>query len=786
MPEPIKKRVVLRGAALEILNKRDPQCLIVGPAGTGKSWASLYKMHLMCLLNGACPKDCEKEHEHHLTGMRALMVRKTAKSLTSTGLVTFREQVAADAIAQGLLKWYGGSSERPAQYMYSNGSVIVVGGLDNPDKIMSAEYDLIFIQEATDATVEDWEKCTTRLRNGRVSFQQLLADCNPQQPSHWLKKRCDEGRTVMLHSRHEDNPTLFTEQGELTFKGENYMRTLDNLTGVRKERLRYGRWAAAEGMIYEDWTPANLSDRKQLPPDWPRYWGVDFGYTNPFVWQQWAVDPDGRLYLEKEIYRTKRLVEDHAKDILDVVAPNGKWRYPRPVAILADHDAEDRATLERHLGIGTTAANKNVSEGIQAVQARIKVAGDGLPRLFICRDSLVSVDVELREAGKPTRTAEEVEGYVWKPKPNGTIERPEPDEPLKLNDHGCLVAGTMVLTDRGEQPIEWMRAGERVWTREGWRTVLAAGMTQISAPVLRVELSTGRALIGTGDHPVWVEGQGWVRLDALRYGDRLQAWEELTPLDTAGCCSAATPTPRPAAIGSTTSPASPIGRRGSSAFTSRSGWRRTARSRRATTFTTSTSMRSTTTSPTCAACRRMSTRRSMLLSGRSQASTAPRSAWRIWSGSGRSPRNGTLAMRGARGTVRMVPLRGRGASIARRSVSSVAGDMTRVTRGAMIASVPTPASRRGGARLVSTTWIGSALSVVRRFASTGTPAPSRAPASVLSVTALDRQAPVYNLTVQGAPEFVANGALVHNCDAGRYVTAHLDLAPKMRIRFFNP
>ncbi len=786
MPEPIRKTINLRGAARQILADRSPQVLVVGPAGTGKSFASLYKMHLMCLLNGACPADCEKEHEHALTGMRALMVRKTAKSLTSTGLVTFREQVAADAIAQGLLKWYGGSSERPAQYMYSNGSVIVVGGLDNPDKIMSAEYDLIFIQEATDATVEDWEKCTTRLRNGRVSFQQLLADCNPQQPSHWLKKRCDEGRTVMLHSRHEDNPTLFTEQGELTFKGENYMRTLDNLTGVRKERLRYGRWAAAEGMIYEDWTPANLSDRKQLPLDWPRYWGVDFGYTNPFVWQQWAVDPDGRLYLEREIYRTKRLVEDHAKDILDVVAPQGKWRYPRPVAILADHDAEDRATLERHLGIGTTAANKNVSEGIQAVQARIKVAGDGLPRLFVCRDSLVSVDVELREAGKPTRCAEEVEGYVWKPKPSGTIERPEPDEPLKLNDHSCLAAGAMVLTDRGEQPIEWMRAGDRVWTRKGWRAVLAAGVTQVSAPVLRVELSTGKALTGTGDHPVWVQDRGWVRLDALRYGDRLQAWEEPTPSDMAECCSAATPTPGTVAIGSTTSPASPIDRRGSSAFMRRSGWRRTARSRRATTSTTSTLTRSTITSPTCDACRRMSIRRSMLLSGRSQASIALRSVLRTWSGSGRSPRNGTPVNLAVRGTARTASVRGRGASIAPRTVSSAAASTARARFRALIASAPTLASQRGGVRPALMTWTGSVSSAARRSVSTSTPEPSRAPVSVLSVIELDRPVPVYNLTVQGAPEFVANGLLVHNCDTMRYVVAHLDLAPKMRIRFFNP
>jgi len=319
-----------------------------------------------------------------------------------------------------------------------NGGSIVVGGLDNPDKIMSTEYDVIFIQEATDCTLDDWEKCNSRLRNGRVSFQQLIADCNPQQPSHWLKKRCDSGQTKMLYSRHEDNPRIFDDAGKLTPYGSDYIKRLDGLTGVRKERLRYGRWAAAEGMIFEEWRPeVHLIDRKVLPLDWPRIWGVDFGYTNPFVWQMWAIDPDGRMYLEREIYRTKRLVEDHAKDILDVVTTTSKtgvvtWKYPRPMAVVCDHDAEDRATLERHLEMGTVAADKRVKVGIEAVQMRMRVAGDGLPRMFVCRDSLVSPDLELREAGKPTCYAEEVEGYVWKPGPDG---KPVPDEPLKFNDH---------------------------------------------------------------------------------------------------------------------------------------------------------------------------------------------------------------------------------------------------------------------------------------------------------------------------------------------------------------
>lgn len=400
----------------------------------------------MCLLN---------------PGMRALIVRKTHRSLSATGLVTFREHVLPEALSAGIVHWYGGSGEKPAAYMYSNGSVVVVGGMDQAMKIMSSEYDLIYVQEATEMTPADWEMMTTRLRNGKVSFQQLLADCNPQQPTHWLKKRCDDGRTIMLYARHEDNPRLFTLGPDgmyaVTPEGAAYLERLNALDGVRKLRLLFGQWSAAEGIIYEGWRPEiHLSDRKILPFEWPRIWGVDFGFTNPFVWQMWAIDPDGRLWLEKEIYRSQRLVEDHAKDILDVVTKqDGKtWKYPKPRSIVCDHDAEDRATLVRHLGLGTVAAQKTVSDGIQAMQARLRVQKDGRPRLMVLRDSLVSRDESLVEAGKPIGFVQEIEGYVWEPEADG---KPSKDRPLKLHDHSMDTA-RYVIADQdlhGMTRVRW-------------------------------------------------------------------------------------------------------------------------------------------------------------------------------------------------------------------------------------------------------------------------------------------------------------------------------------------
>ena len=411
-PEPIEFRYKPRGAALAIFKNQSPEVLLSGPAGTGKSVACLNKLYYAA---------------DRWPGMRALIVRQVRASLTETGLVSWEKLVLPPQ--SPVLS--GPSRSQRVVYTFPNGSQVNTGGLDRPDKIMSSEYDLIYVQEATELKEEGWEALSTRLRNGAMPYQQLIADCNPSAPTHWLKKRCETGRTRMLESRHEDNPRLW-QRGDWTPFGREYIAKLDNLTGARKLRLRHGRWAQAEGVVYEAWDAArHVVDPFAIPGDWPRYLSLDFGYTNPFVCQWWARDPDGRLFMYREIYRTKRLVEDHARDVLRIT---DNWtREPQPVAVYGDHDAEDRATFVRHTGLAVRPAVKAVESGIQLVTGRLVPAGDGKPRLFLFRNALVERDPELVDNKRPTCTEEEFDAYVWAKMVDG---KPNKEEPVKEHDHG--------------------------------------------------------------------------------------------------------------------------------------------------------------------------------------------------------------------------------------------------------------------------------------------------------------------------------------------------------------
>ena len=405
-----------RGAARRVLECRDFEVLCEGPVGTGKTYGLLWKAHLAAL---------------KYPGMKALLLRKTQKSLTESAIQTYVQKVLPTA-GYGV-RPFSGNIEEPRSFKYPNGSRFVVAGLDNPGKVMSSEYDIALIFEATQIDVQAWEDITTRLRNGVMPYQQIIADCNPNAPTHWLNQRAIEGKTTRLRSVHQDNPLLWdANAGAWTPFGAEYMARLENLTGVRRKRNLLGLWVAAEGQIYEEWNPEvnMLPATFEIPAEWPRYWCIDFGFVNPFVWQWWAQDPDGRLYLYRQIYETKRLVEDHAMHGLALSKDE-----PRPVAVITDHDAEDRATFERKTGYRTTSAHKSVSDGIQAVASRLKTQADNRPRLYVVEDSVVRRDGELREAGKPTSTEDEFTTYVWD-------ERKE--APVKEDDHGMDATRYMV------------------------------------------------------------------------------------------------------------------------------------------------------------------------------------------------------------------------------------------------------------------------------------------------------------------------------------------------------
>lgn len=379
-------------------------------------------------------------------GSRQFFARATRESMNASVLHDFENDVLPP-------QWKPrGSIETRSKYVFPNGSEIGILGMNKISSVMSSEWDRGVIFEANEVDVDQFEFLNTRL-SGKVAgmYKQLIVDTNPADTSHHIWQRYAEGKMTRIQSYHEDNPRWYNEATrEWTPEGLAYIATLDNLTGWRKARLRHGLWVGAEGMIFEEWNPKlHVIKRKELPRDYKTWWrvrGVDFGFIDPFVCMWCAVDEDGRIYIDREYVRTRLTVSKHAKAINKFTENGSDIQFT-----VADHDAEDRATLEE-ADIDTlpaskpkSASGKNWISHLDAVRERLGAWKGGRPGLFYVEgalDDTGGADQQMRDDKLPCGFVEEITQYVWAEAKPG---QPTKEQPRDKNNHSMDVIRYIVL-----------------------------------------------------------------------------------------------------------------------------------------------------------------------------------------------------------------------------------------------------------------------------------------------------------------------------------------------------
>lgn len=89
----------------------------------------------------------------------------------------------------------------------------------------------------------------------------------------------------------------------------------------------------------------------------------------------------------------------------------------------------------------------------------------------------------------------------------------------------CFIEGTLIETEFGPRPIEQIAIGDLVWTRQGLKKVYDARCTGVR-PVASVIMSNGCTLTGTLDHKVMTKTLGWLELHSLPLGATLYSFKE--------------------------------------------------------------------------------------------------------------------------------------------------------------------------------------------------------------------------------------------------------------------
>lgn len=439
------------GANRDFYYYKGREAILHGPAETGKTFAALWKLH-HCALK--------------YPGASIVIARKTLVDARASVLQMFINKV----LGHDRLTWpcdpYGG--ENPSSFDYphfgKNDEVlpparIWIAGFDKSSKLLSQEHDIIFINQVEDCSRDDWETATTRTtgRHGAMPYSQTLGDMNPSYPTNFMYHR---DTIEMFFSKHENNPTLFDPAtGKITAQGIMTMATLDALTGIRKERLRYGRVVQAEGAIYADWNEnSHMVYERDLPKAFAFLFGSqDWGYTNPGCFGAWGVDGDGRMYLLAQIYRRNELTDWWADRVVELQTELcAKWRKDKFLTIECDPSEPEFIAKYKSKGLNAVGAFNGVRPGIEEVEARLKVKKDKKPRLMIVRGCSRWIDEELKAAEQPYRVEDEFPAYVWN-------DRKTREEPVKENDHGMDMVryGAAKLGGLGKKRKRKVKAGLR-------------------------------------------------------------------------------------------------------------------------------------------------------------------------------------------------------------------------------------------------------------------------------------------------------------------------------------
>lgn len=376
-----------------------------GARGGGKSWSVRTKAKILaCAYNG----------------IKILIVRRTYTELMNNHILPLREELNGIAAYNTTEK----------MFKFPNGSIIKFGYCNadrDLDQYQGAEYDVIFLDEATQLQ-EMWIKKITACMRGVNNFpKHTFYTCNPGGVSHGYFKRLFIDKKYEAGEKPEEYAfiqALVTDNKALMKSQPDYIHQLEALPPKLRAAWLYGRWDIFEGQFFEEFreTPdpqkcndAGITEEQALQQHrWThviepfdlnvgecRGWNImrsyDFGYNKPFSLGYWAVDYDGVLYRIMEMYgctdtpdegvkwspdeQFKRISEferQHpwlkGRKIVDSVADPAIWDSSR---------GESIAETAARYGIYFTPGDNQRIPGWMQVHYRMQFDENGYARMYV-------------------------------------------------------------------------------------------------------------------------------------------------------------------------------------------------------------------------------------------------------------------------------------------------------------------------------------------------------------------------------------------------------------------
>jgi len=363
------------GPQEDFLAAGETDVLYGGAAGGGKSYAMLV----------------DPLRYAHRSAHRGLILRRSMPEL--------RELI--DKSRELYPKAFQGCKYREVEKLWTfpSGAKIEFGFLERDADVYRYQgqaYSWIGFDEITHLPTEfAWNYLASRLRTTDPDIVPYMrCTANPGGVgATWVKKRyidpippnesfegADGLTRKFIPARLQDNPFLASDG--------RYERMLKALPPTQRQQLLEGNWDVSEGAAFTEFTPVlHVVTPFEIPINWERVKGIDYGYASESACVWGAIDPeDGTLIIYRELYK-KGLLGTELAEMLT----NMEIEDPFSVAGVLDTACWSRTgttgptvgeTLLR-AGHKLRRADKNRVQGKIQIHEYLKVTQSGRPRLQI-------------------------------------------------------------------------------------------------------------------------------------------------------------------------------------------------------------------------------------------------------------------------------------------------------------------------------------------------------------------------------------------------------------------
>ena len=261
-------------------------------------------------------------------GLKSLILRRKLTDLQRSHLRFVPSEVASLGGAE-VAVWKP-SGVGAGVIEFRNGSIIEFGHCqheEDVDQYLSAEYDRISFDELVTFTEYQYLMISTRARSTIPGLSPVIGGAtNPGGPdAQWVKRRWvdqdvtpDEDDAYRAEDYHYI-PALPVDNPYLNWA--EYERMLNRLPPELRRAYKDGDWNIFLGQFFPEFRRArHVVEFEPMPAAYPRYCGLDWGYSSEGVCLWSVLTPDGHWQIEDEYVfngprRDKQIVREVAAEI---------------------------------------------------------------------------------------------------------------------------------------------------------------------------------------------------------------------------------------------------------------------------------------------------------------------------------------------------------------------------------------------------------------------------------------------------------------------------------------